>query len=223
MIKAVLCDMDGILYDSEKFYLDGNYTVLQQLGYTGGKEAMLGSIGLTMEGIYSVYAKLMAGIADRHEIIKAISAHYAAEPPDYKAIMFPDVPEALRSLRDDGILLACCSSSPLQIIEESLRQMGIPDVFAFVESGERVTHAKPAPDIYLSAAAALGVRADECAVYEDSDIGIAAGKAAGMLVIAREDHRFNQKQDRADHIVRSAAEMAALVRKENLHAGSHTD
>ena len=93
--------------------------------------------------------------------------------------------------------------------------MGIRKYFDFIESSEEIAHPKPAGDIYELASAALGVSKDECIVYEDSDKGIAAGKNAGMFVIARRDNRFKQTQKEADLIVNDVVEMVEEVERMN--------
>ena len=59
MIKAVLFDMDGILYDSECWYLEGTIDQLRQFGYTGPDEAVFATIGLDMERNYDLLEKLL--------------------------------------------------------------------------------------------------------------------------------------------------------------------
>ena len=221
MIKAVLFDMDGILYDSERFYLEGNFELLRNLGYTGEQSALLEGVGADMDAIYRLYLDLLDNRIDLTELKAAINAYYAVHPIPYKELMFPKVKETVEALKAEGYLLACCSSSPYDAVVSSLQAMGIASCFSFVESGERLKETKPAPDIYLQALAALQLKPAECVVYEDSDVGIAAGKNAGLFVIAREDHRFGQKQVQADLLVKDAEEMADWIRKENYHAGNH--
>jgi len=76
---------------------------------------------------------------------------------------------------------AVASSSTKEGLERKLRQVGLWDHFApHVYSAEHVTHAKPAPDLFLHAADALGVAPADCLVIEDSVNGVLAARAAGM-------------------------------------------
>ena len=76
---------------------------------------------------------------------------------------------------------AVASSSTREGLERKLRQVGLWDHFApHVYSAEHVAHAKPAPDLFLHAAAALGIAPGDCLVIEDSVNGVLAAKAAGM-------------------------------------------
>ena len=205
VIKAVLFDMDGILFDSEKFYYDGNYNHLVGLGYTGEKEALLDGVGRTLDGIVDLFYELLNHTVSKEEIRRTNDAYYDSHPICVKDLMFDHIPEMVKKLHDDGYKLACCSSSAFNEIEYSLKEMGIRKYFDFIESSEKIAHPKPAGDIYELASAALGVSKDECIVYEDSDKGIAAGKNAGMKVIAVEDDfsetMKEEKEQLADRLI----------------------
>ena len=80
---------------------------------------------------------------------------------------------------------AVASSSGEVSLEAKLRRTGLWDHFApHVYSADHVTHAKPAPDLFLHAARTMGFRPDECIVIEDSKAGVEAAKRAGMRVCA---------------------------------------
>lgn len=219
MIKAVLFDMDGILYDSEYYYMNGTIEQMRRYGYDGPDEDIYAVIGTTMEETYAILHRLLNGKVPL-EVIRKNNEHYFQEehPLRFREIMFPGVPEELRSLKEMGILTAVCSASPLQLIKDSLQEMDILDLFDFYESGENVRNPKPAPDIYLLAQQELGVAREECVVYEDSTFGIEAGKRAGIYTVAREDKRFFQDQSHADAIVRDIQSLVRWIRKENSHA-----
>lgn len=211
--------MDGILYDSECWYLEGTIDQLRQYGYTGPDEAVFATIGLGMEENYSLLEKLLDYKVPRETIIKGNEEYFnVLHPLDYKAIMFPGIPEELRKLRAMGIKTAVCSASPMSIIKNSLEAMGISELFDYIESGENCAKPKPAGDIYETAAESLHVDKAECLVYEDSRLGIEAGKNAGIFTVAREDNRFRQDQSHADLIVKDIQELTEWIRRENTYA-----
>jgi HAD superfamily hydrolase (TIGR01509 family) len=219
MIKAVLFDMDGILYDSECWYLEGTIDQLRQFGYTGTDEAVYQTIGLDMERNYDLLEKLLDYKVPRDTIIKSNEKYFnVLHPLVYRSIMFPGLDEELRKIRAMGIRTAVCSASPMDIIENSLVAMGIRDLFDFIETVENVKRPKPAGDIYELAARELGVDKADCIVYEDSTLGIEAGKRAGIFTVAREDKRYNQDQSHADLIVKDIQELTEWIRRENTHA-----
>ena len=223
MIKAVLFDMDGILYDSEYWYMQGTIKQMRAYGYKGPeKDIITGIVGTTMEGTYRALYNLLDGKVPYETLRRNNDRYFDVEHPlDYKKIMFPHVKEVLAALHKEGKKLAVCSSSSLQLIENSLRIMEIEQYFDFVESGENLEHAKPAPDIYLLAAKALHMKPEECIVYEDSSAGIQAGVNAGIYTVARHDERFFQDQSMANKSVNSIEELYEWIRKEDTDAGSH--
>lgn len=212
MIKAVLFDMDGILYDSEACYMSGTVQLMQSLGYQGKVEEIYRIIGTTMDETYSILSHLVDGRYSKDQIMEMNETYFkVTNPIRFKEIMFPGVPEALKMLKSSGIKLACCSSSPEKVIRDSLTELEILEYFDFIQSGESIQHPKPAPDTYLNAANALSVNIDECVVYEDSNAGIRAGKSAGIFTIAREDNRFYQDQSSADLMVKTIQELVQYV------------
>ena len=70
-----------------------------------------------------------------------------------------------------------------EVVVPSLDTVGITGLFAHIVTADDVVDSKPAPDLYLRAMDLLGVRPDECVVYEDSDIGMASARAAGIATV----------------------------------------
>ena len=87
------------------------------------------------------------------------------------------------------------SSANRPVIDAVLAASGLDGCFAATVSGEEVAHGKPAPDVYLAAAAALGIEPSDSAAVEDSSNGLRAAAAAGMLVIAVPNREFPPAAD----------------------------
>lgn len=221
MIKAILFDMDGILFDSEAYYMEGTYQQMISWGYQGPKEEIYRLIGTSMEETVNILFELLEGKKSKEDIEKDNWNYFSVEHPlNPKEIMFPGVEDCLAQLKSKGIKMALCSSSPWVTVVDSLDKMGVRDYFDFVESGENLEHFKPEPDIYLEALKFLGVEKEEAVVYEDSRIGIESGKRAGIFTVAREDKRYNQDQSRADKLVKDIQEFAQWIERKN-HGNSH--
>jgi len=92
----------------------------------------------------------------------------------------PGLADLLEAARDRGLALAVASSSGSGWVERWLERHAIRPYFGCVRSSEHVQHVKPAPDLFLSAAAGLGVAPEHCLVFEDSPNGMRAAAAAGM-------------------------------------------
>jgi HAD superfamily hydrolase (TIGR01509 family) len=107
-----------------------------------------------------------------------MAAEYAAR--------LPLLPGAVAAVRDLSARwpLAVASSAPKSLIDAVLDASGLRPAFAAAVSSEEVARGKPAPDVYLEAAARLGVTPAACAAVEDSSNGLRSAAAAGLAVIA---------------------------------------
>jgi len=102
------------------------------------------------------YLKLMAQVGPIHEVVEIAREHAGRLP------------------------MAVASGGTRPVIEKVLRHLNIRELFATVVTSEDVIHQKPAPDIFVEAALRLGVPAQNCRAYEDTDIGLCAIRTAGM-------------------------------------------
>ncbi|MBR2067034.1 MAG: HAD family phosphatase [Solobacterium sp.] len=222
MIRAILFDMDGILFDSEKHYMEGTIDQMRAYGYEGEEKNIYRIIGTTMERTYAILYELLEGKVDI-ETLRRNNEYYFTflHPLNYKELMFDGLKEIIERFREEGLKLALCSSSPKETILEALKDMGIEDAFSVILSSEEVDKPKPYPDVYCLAQERLGIPKEECIVYEDSQMGIEAGKRAGIKTIARMDDRYGQDQSEADIQVKDIQEVYEIVRKENENARSN--
>jgi len=183
MLRAVIFDCDGVLIDSEVIAVEV-------------ETALLTEHGLHYE-IPEFVARFM-GMSDK--------AFYAALSEDSLARLGRALPEDFKVRVDAGkrmlneqklaaiagiesavarlsLLKAVASSSETHHLDYKLRKTGLWDLFApHIYSADHVTHAKPAPDLFLHAANALGVDPSDCLVIEDSVNGVKAALAANMRV-----------------------------------------
>jgi HAD superfamily hydrolase (TIGR01509 family) len=111
-------------------------------------------------------------------VIAAMTAEYQAHLP-----LLPGAVDAVRALSARW-RLGVASSAPKSLIEAVLDASGLRSEFAAAVSSEEVARGKPAPDVYLEAAARLGVPPTACAAIEDSANGLRSAAAAGLAVIA---------------------------------------
>ena len=96
----------------------------------------------------------------------------------------PGLLTLLEALKTNDILCAVGSSGYRLNVNFVLEKCDVERYFTAVVAGDEVTRCKPDPEIYLTAATKLGLRPEECIVFEDAEAGIEAAKRAGMKVIA---------------------------------------
>lgn len=90
----------------------------------------------------------------------------------------------LAILAANGIPVAVATSGPAENVRHTLAELGLAERITVVVRGDQVPRGKPHPDIFLAAAARLGVTPDQCLAFEDSPSGVAAALAAGMVCVA---------------------------------------
>ena len=183
MIEAVIFDCDGVLVDSEVIAHAVELAVLAEIGLTYDPhdftERFMGRSNQAFFAMLEQDGLNRLGRSIVEEIRPAIRERY------YRAIgeTMREVPGALAAIRACPLPKAVASSSETDALERKLRLAGHWDHFApHIFSADHVTHAKPAPDLFLYAARALDVAPERCLVIEDTVNGVAAGRAAGMTV-----------------------------------------
>jgi HAD superfamily hydrolase (TIGR01509 family) len=183
MTKAVIFDCDGVLVDSEVLAHEVELTVLGEIGLTyDPHEFTLRFMGRSDKAFFELLdqdGREHLGRPIMDEIRGPMKERYRAAIET----RLTEVPGALSAIRALRLPKAVASSSTEQGLGIKLRKVGHWDHFApHVYSAEHVTHAKPAPDLFLLAAKALDMRPEHCLVIEDSVNGVTAGIAAGMRV-----------------------------------------
>lgn len=210
-MKAVLFDMDGVIIDSEMFYMKGTYDWISKRGFKGKLEDTFRLIGTNMEGTYNLLYEMLNKKYSISEIDEENRKYFLENPIDYKAILNPYVKEILIFLKEHKIKIAVCSSSPKRTIEKALKACEILEYFDFIVSSDEVKKSKPNPDVYLKACEVLKVSNQDAFVIEDSSMGIEAGKNANIKVMALKDHYFGQDQSKADFIFEDLGEVLEFL------------
>ena len=181
MVELVIFDMDGVLVDSEMLACSILRQHLAEAGTALSLEEVVRTfVGFNAEATREICRRRFA-ISDANAFYERfMQAVHDAFPERLKPM--PYVAEAIEGL---GRPVCVASSSSPETIELSLRLTGLARYFGDnTFSSHMVARGKPHPDLFLLAAGQMGVRPDQAAVVEDSLPGIAAGRAAGMRVLA---------------------------------------
>jgi HAD superfamily hydrolase (TIGR01509 family) len=182
-VGAVLLDMDGTLLDTEKVYFDSLIAALQSCGYTDDVvplcHAMVGLPGADCERM------LLDRYGDDFPLA-AITRAFVANRDEFLGAGLPlknGTIELLDALQTVECPFAIVTSSSRRTADEHLTLAGIRARFQTILTRDDVTRGKPSPDLYLLAAARLGVRPEFCIAVEDSNHGVTAAHAAGAITI----------------------------------------
>ena len=182
-VLGVLFDMDGVVLDTEKLYARFWAEAAQALGYPMTYEQALGMRSLNNEAgqakLESYFGPGVSRAIMRDKRVELMDVYVAEHGVEAK----PGIVELLDYLNEQGIKAAIATSSPKDRAKQYLDSLGLTDKFDCICSGHDVAHGKPEPDIYLHAAACIGVRPENCLAIEDSPAGILSAYRAGCMAV----------------------------------------
>lgn len=185
MIKAVIFDVDGTLLDTEKLYMQAWVEAGASFGYTVPHEALMQTRAVRAAVAKEVFRKYCGEDFPYEQVLEErvrVGERIIDGLPADKILM-PHTLQVLQWLRQKGLKLAAATSTGQQKTQKHLLHVGLQDAFDAVVCGDMVAKGKPAPDIFLEAAARLGVAIEECIVVGDTPADVLAGSAAGIRVV----------------------------------------
>lgn len=180
--KAVIFDLDGVLWDGEPLYHEAFNVVLRPYGHEMSAEEYTSIIGNSLEAAWAWVLDhfAMGGPPERYygrydeAVLQLMSDHI--EP-------LPGARELVAVLNQRGIPVGLASASLRNWVDATLAGLGMSGQFGATVSASEVVEAKPAPDLYLKAAEGLGVDPTLCVAIEDTRTGVRSAKAAGMYAV----------------------------------------
>lgn len=209
-IQAAIFDLDGTLIDSMWMWKQIDIDYLARHGHPLPEDLQDCIEGMSFSET-AVYFKERFGLTDSLDVIKADWNRMAYDIYVNKVPLKTGVLEFLQYLKKQGIRTGIATSNSKELLMAVLKSLEITEYFDEIHTSCEVEKGKPAPDIYLLVAEKLGVKPENCLVFEDIMQGILAGKSAGMRVCAVKDD-FSVKQEpekkaNADWFVEGFAEI----------------
>lgn len=186
MIKAVIFDLDGVIVSTDECHYKAWKKMADEEDIYFDKEinnrlrgvSRADSLEIILERAEKEYSEL-----EKEQMSERKNNYYkefiAGLTPDD---ILPGAMKTLEELKSNGIKIAIGSSSKNTPI--ILKQIGLDNYFDAVSDGNNISKSKPDPEVFLMAADMLGIPYTECAIVEDADAGVEAGKRAGMKTVA---------------------------------------
>lgn len=183
MIEAVLFDMDGLMFDTERMYQKAWLQAGRQMGVPMEPEIVNRLRGRNREGCARVCREAFGEGFDFDAMRTACRALMARWIEEDGLPVKPGLYELLAELERRGIPAVLATSTTRDSAWGHLQRAKVDRYFLGAVCGDEVSHSKPDPEVFLKAAALAGRDPARCLVLEDSPAGVRAGAAAGCFTV----------------------------------------
>jgi len=180
MIKGIVFDMDGLMFDTERLINRGWYFAGRQAGYDITEETVFKTLGLDLGKTRRVFLEDLGEDLD-FDAIDTVRVDFINDFIEKNGVpMKPGLIELLDFLKSNRYKMTVATSTDRKKAAHLFQKAGISPYFDDIVCGDMVEHGKPEPDIYLKACQLIGVAPGECLALEDSLMGIQSAYSAGM-------------------------------------------
>jgi beta-phosphoglucomutase len=203
---GAIFDMDGVLFPTEELKFKAYHEVFER-EYGVNLRDTEKRLGLSETKAMELFLEIYGHSADFAKIPKLVQwkrqAYYQIiEKDNFQP--YPGVEDFLKEFKNSKeFKIALATSSNRKSAEILLKHFNFMDYFDIVLSLEDVKNPKPNPEIYFLASERLGTKPEFCVVFEDSLVGLAAAKSAGMKCVAITTGVPSERLSKADLVVRS--------------------
>lgn len=182
-IKAVVFDLDGLMFNTEDVFNQAGRELLRRRGKEMTVELLSRMMGRRPHDAFAAMVETL-GLAESIDELLAESKVIFEDLLPQRLAPMPGLFELLEHIETRTLPKGVATSSPRFYLENILGRFDLLERFAMTLTAEDVTHGKPHPEIYLRAAEALRIAPREMLVLEDSEAGTKAAAAAGAVVIS---------------------------------------
>lgn len=192
--KAVIFDMDGLIFDTERVFMEQLAVVMKEYGYNLTREIYTNTLGLGGKQLIDYMYSKFGYDYPFEECSKKTQERMEVITDTIGLSVKPQIKELLEKLKTENIGCGVASSTKTELVRKYLRKAEIDSCFDVIIGGEQVMVSKPEPDIFICACERLKVSPAKALVLEDSENGIMAAKAAGIPVICIPDLKEPSKE-----------------------------
>ena len=188
--RLVIFDMDGLIFDTERLFMETQAPILEKYGYKQKKENYVKTLGIAGENLKHTLHEIY-GLDYPDEVISNETRAMVNSIIENNGVAIkPGIKELLQVLYNKKIPCAVASSTRTEIVKKYLNRAGIDNYFNFVIGGDMVTESKPNPEIFLKAWKSANVPLEAALILEDSENGLLASKNAGIPSICIPDLKY---------------------------------
>ncbi|MDO5516992.1 MAG: HAD family phosphatase [Clostridium sp.] len=184
---SVIFDMDGVIFDTERVYMNIWMKVYAEHGYEMTPELYKTFIGRDKPSLIKILEDKYGGNFNGTEMFKECDKHLKEAIDNGEVPIKEGVLEIFDYLKNRDFKMAIATSSPRTKLDMQLHIHNLEEVFDEIICADDVTKSKPDPEIFLTAAKKLNSKPEKCIVIEDSPAGIQAAYNAGITAVHVED------------------------------------
>ena len=185
--KAVIFDMDGVIFDTEKVYLDIWTEVFENYGYKMTKELYVTVMGTGRKNVIKTFLENFGDDLPIEKMYEEKDNQLFYRIENQGIPLKEGVKELFSMLKEKNYKIALATSAKRERVEKQIKDKWLKESFDAIVCGDDVEKGKPSPDIFLKAAKKIDVEPENCFVVEDSPAGIKAAFSGGMKGIHVED------------------------------------
>ncbi len=182
-LRAVVFDMDGVLIDSEPIIRAAAQLAAIELDHEVTDDFYASVIGLPGMQVERAFMQEFGAEFPLADYRQRFERRYHEQIKSRGLAAKPGISDLLDMLTERGVPIAVATSTRAGNAQSALAAAGLLSRLPVCVTGDQVQHGKPAPEIFLTAAARLGVPAHHCIAVEDSEVGARAAVAAGMCTL----------------------------------------
>lgn len=181
MKKGAIFDQDGLMFDTEKIYEECWFSVAEEMKIQIPDGYFAGIRGSSGENLMNKIRAFLPGVNVEEYVKKVYALSFEIQNtrlPEKRGLR-----EILEFFHQNGVKMCVASSTERSRVEKNMKKSGILHYFDNLTTGDEVSAGKPNPEIFLKAAAKMGLAPEDCYVFEDSFNGVRAGHAAGCCTV----------------------------------------
>ncbi|MCI6191280.1 MAG: HAD family phosphatase [Clostridium sp.] len=186
-IKAVLFDMDGVIFDTEREYLQEWNKIFEKYGYEMKKEIYVSVMGRGRKKVKEIFKEKFGNNLPIEEMYIEKDKMLKEAIENNKVPLKQGALELLEFLKKKGYKTALATSAKKDRVKSQVTHAKINNLFDAIVCADDIVNSKPDPEIFLKAAEKVNIKPENCVVIEDSEAGIRAAFNAGMIAFHVKD------------------------------------
>ncbi len=182
-LRAVVFDMDGLMFNTEDLYDQVGQVMLERRGHRFDLDLKLRMMGRTANSAFEIMRQA-CNLSESIDELKRENDELFMQLLETRLEKLPGLDSLMQWIADRHLPLGLATSSRRFLAQYKLERFQLTSEFRAIVTGDEVRNGKPDPEIYFAVAQKLGVAPVELIVFEDSVVGSSAAAAAGAYTVA---------------------------------------